>query len=255
MLPAYAAGGMPPPPPAPGQRTPNSTNTCMIAAIVGAVAVVMFIAMVGILAAILLPALARAREAARRASCQNNEKQLGLIFLMVSNEHEGAWPALSPETGFLQPDWSALGDEFLADRSILVCPSDPLVNEEDVLAGRDPGSFYYLGYIIRDQKEMEAFAAAYRARLSEGGGVEEDLAVPPEHGGGVIRRLTDEAREELAKQGVDDSTIPVLFERAESHVPGGMNVLYIDGDVKFLKTGTEFPATQEMVDVLEGMQR
>ncbi|HEX73073.1 MAG TPA: prepilin-type N-terminal cleavage/methylation domain-containing protein, partial [Candidatus Hydrogenedentes bacterium] len=38
------------------------------------------IAIIGILAAILLPALARARESARRASCQNNLKQWGLVF-------------------------------------------------------------------------------------------------------------------------------------------------------------------------------
>lgn len=54
------------------------------------------IAIIGILAAILLPALARAREAARRASCQNNLKQLGLTFKMYSGESRGErYPALT----------------------------------------------------------------------------------------------------------------------------------------------------------------
>ncbi|MCP4639307.1 MAG: DUF1559 domain-containing protein, partial [bacterium] len=47
------------------------------------------IAIIGILAAILLPALARAREAARRASCQNNLKQMGVVFKMYANESKG----------------------------------------------------------------------------------------------------------------------------------------------------------------------
>jgi prepilin-type N-terminal cleavage/methylation domain-containing protein len=50
------------------------------------------IAIIAILAAILLPALARAREAARRASCQSNLKQWGVIFKMYSGESGGVWP-------------------------------------------------------------------------------------------------------------------------------------------------------------------
>lgn len=51
------------------------------------------IAIIAILAAILLPALARAREAARRASCSSNLKQWGIIFKMYSGENNSKFPA------------------------------------------------------------------------------------------------------------------------------------------------------------------
>ena len=50
------------------------------------------IATIGILAAILLPALARARESARRGSCLSNLSQLGLILHLFAQEHDGQLP-------------------------------------------------------------------------------------------------------------------------------------------------------------------
>lgn len=89
------------------------------------------IAIIGILAAILLPALARARESARRASCQNNLKEWGLVFKMYAGESANdAFPPLSPfsnERGvpvFASPDPAMLIPEYLTDVSISACPSD-----------------------------------------------------------------------------------------------------------------------------------
>ncbi len=50
------------------------------------------IAIIAILAAILFPVFARAREKARQASCQSNEKQLGLAFLMYAQDYDETFP-------------------------------------------------------------------------------------------------------------------------------------------------------------------
>jgi len=89
------------------------------------------IAIIGILAAILLPALARARESARRASCQNNLKQWGLVHKMYANESRGG---LYPSQRWCYhcgtPDYQQMihmpliYPEYLTDLRIMFCPSD-----------------------------------------------------------------------------------------------------------------------------------
>jgi prepilin-type N-terminal cleavage/methylation domain-containing protein/prepilin-type processing-associated H-X9-DG protein len=94
------------------------------------------IAIIGILAAILLPALARAREAARRASCQNNLKQFGIVFKMYAGENAGRFPPMPPYSSMRadlrsSPLWAgphaaAIYPEYIADLNIALCPSDSL---------------------------------------------------------------------------------------------------------------------------------
>src|SRR3569623_939949 len=51
------------------------------------------IAIIAILAAILFPVFAQAREKARQISCLNNQKQIGLAFVMYEQDYDGLFPA------------------------------------------------------------------------------------------------------------------------------------------------------------------
>jgi len=52
------------------------------------------IAIIAILAAILFPVFAQAREKARQATCVSNLKQLGTAALMYAQDYDEQWPML-----------------------------------------------------------------------------------------------------------------------------------------------------------------
>src|ERR1022692_2354646 len=55
------------------------------------------IAIIAILASMLLPALARAKQKAQRISCINNMKQIGIAYRIWSNDNGDRFPAQQTE--------------------------------------------------------------------------------------------------------------------------------------------------------------
>ncbi len=87
------------------------------------------IAIIAILAGMLLPALARAREEARKAVCKSNVKQIGLAISMYSNDYEEFYPTRGLNLTVGTNNLRALGslcllyDQYITAKKIFKCPS------------------------------------------------------------------------------------------------------------------------------------
>jgi prepilin-type N-terminal cleavage/methylation domain-containing protein/prepilin-type processing-associated H-X9-DG protein len=259
------------------------------------------IAIIGILAAILLPALARAREAARRASCQNNLKQMGLVFAMYAGECNGKYPPRQAMWAVNTFDLSAVYPEYLTDLNVLICPSDPdaatvmtpgipsqdedgrwdrWVDEEGKLVPEqfNDACYQYKGWVMQDYSWYMAWAVtAAMPPYNWMGSTEpldfahrdEDWTVTDAqeelhgHTGETLYRfrtgigrflITDinnpaaSAQAESEIKVMHDSVrfrVPMTddeFDVSEfNHIPGGGNVLFLDGHVEFFRYPGEFP--------------
>lgn len=83
------------------------------------------IAIISILAAILFPVFGRARENARRSSCQSNLKQIGLGFLQYVQDYDEKYPALrGGNTGNALNGVWVITQPYLKSTQIYQCPSE-----------------------------------------------------------------------------------------------------------------------------------
>ena len=80
------------------------------------------IAIIALLAAILFPVFAKARENARRASCQSNLKQLSLGIIQYTQDYDEKFPIYY--TGGTPYGWADNTLPYTKSTQILQCPSD-----------------------------------------------------------------------------------------------------------------------------------
>jgi prepilin-type N-terminal cleavage/methylation domain-containing protein/prepilin-type processing-associated H-X9-DG protein len=146
------------------------------------------IAIIAILAAILFPVFAQARESARKASCLSNTKQIGLAVMMYAQDYDDTLP----ETGWDGPCSSptadasgnhAVGDayfsgvfsfpiashQYIKNWQIFTCPSDPTKGgfnktgsycyEAQLIAVGMPGSFVGMRNVVNAM--LRSFPLSY----------------------------------------------------------------------------------------------
>ena len=90
------------------------------------------IAIIAILAALLLPALSRAKDRAMAMGCASNEKQMGLAMTMYANDNEDVYP--------LPPSWWVPGPYFNSLTPPLPCGGEWLLSGHKVAGVKQPNT-------------------------------------------------------------------------------------------------------------------
>ena len=84
------------------------------------------ISIITILASILFPVFAQARQAAHKTVCLSNQKQLGLAVLMYTDDADGVFPGYVQDTWYRQgnatPIWCGMIQPYLKSTGVFTCP-------------------------------------------------------------------------------------------------------------------------------------
>ncbi|MCK9265283.1 type II secretion system GspH family protein [bacterium] len=199
------------------------------------------IAIIAILASMLLPALARAREEARRKVCLANLKQLGVVLHIYAQDWGGWFPILEPRqghsertmvnrslsllTGQTDPDNPGLeSPPYVTDYKLFICPSSSV--DEPSLDGKLVRTAS-TAYSTADSTCSYAYAFGLNIQTHP------DTCI-----------MADQKSGEYAWDRVPASSQkyrPLSFgkpnsndARAHNHYDAGVNVLYVGGHAKWL---------------------
>ncbi len=207
------------------------------------------IAIIAILAGMLLPALARAKEAGKRIACVNNLRQLSLATMMYLDENNGNYPSRTA-----RGRWPSQLRDGYKDYRILKCPSDV---PNPVSGGTDPVNYPYdstnRSYIINGWNDY------FEAQLAQAGqsfslNVILDKSMPesgikepsetivfgekrgdtPQHGHFYMDFLEGVGNDVTEVDQSRHSTV------ARNTRGGGSDYAFADGSIRFLKFGKSF---------------
>jgi prepilin-type N-terminal cleavage/methylation domain-containing protein/prepilin-type processing-associated H-X9-DG protein len=114
------------------------------------------IAIIAILAAILFPVFARARENARRASCQSNLKQIGLGLMQYTQDYDEKLPHCRMDNSSFDSNgetiaapvvWTILVQPYVKSTQLFTCPSNAKGKTRMRETGTSDANFISVSYI------------------------------------------------------------------------------------------------------------
>lgn len=191
------------------------------------------IAIIAILAAILFPVFARAREKARQASCESNVKQIALGILMYCQDYDEkfgnlGWCGLP--WGYRWPDMIY---PYVKNTQLFVCPSS---NDQPCCSGVNVPVHDY-GFNIWNYRKNGWYTSVVK-----GPAPASTILIADKADGGCVRILSD--RCVAAGCGCYNSQTPVQNNHllTDRH-NGGANYGFCDGHVKWFGTVVPTAAT------------
>jgi prepilin-type N-terminal cleavage/methylation domain-containing protein/prepilin-type processing-associated H-X9-DG protein len=211
------------------------------------------IAIISILAAILFPVFARARENARRSSCMSNLKQIALASAMYVQDYDETYPkfvlaSYANITATNPGGWAQAFDPYLKSEQIFQCPSEEN-NQTTSKAPKDRASNakfsdYWLNANASLQK-LSAFDAPSMTVLfgdGESGDADKDATVLSNATGGKAYYAHNGYCTGIGNHA--------KFKGASRHLDGA-NIAFADGHVKWEKGyGGDHPDYSQSISVL-----
>lgn len=204
------------------------------------------IAIIAILAAILFPVFARARENARRASCQSNLKQLGISLTMYTQDYDETYPITAG--GSPEVYWYARIEPYVKSRQVMVCPSfgfDPTNCGGADLYLSSNGSSYGGNIFVMGWRT--AYAPATLAKI---GTSAETILLSDSWGGqnGSYTTCGSYAITNASMYNAWGAPYTDGFVATTRHLEGA-NIAFADGHVKWLKRDVVISTTNNLWDL------
>jgi prepilin-type N-terminal cleavage/methylation domain-containing protein/prepilin-type processing-associated H-X9-DG protein len=175
------------------------------------------VAIIAILAAMLLPALSKARERARMAVCMNNLKQIGLICMLYAEDYDGFLPGSYNGGANFPQAWYTTG-YFKLGQPMFLCPSNRRPNSRVTSYGPVCGTATYYGPCAGGQASSNPalrFLVKYKR-----------IPFPSQTPYWV------EIDNRTNSHGIGPSNWLTIFYK-DIHI-NGSNVLFVDGRVKWI---------------------
>jgi len=205
------------------------------------------IAIIAILAAILFPVFAQAREAARKASCQSNLKQIGNAWVMYVNDYDETAPmnTWNSNVGGGSEMWQIMhirAQPYIKNLAVLRCPSDGTPEDAVDWTGVVQWSYGTAQAAARagDKRAVE-FANSYASHWYGVWNMSE-ISAPADF------FLAYEASHFLWPENVSGNFAWAKTGNGEprfkANHQGQMNMLYADGHVKTVRCGQVFPCSR-----------